>query len=753
MRTRRGFVRRYERKFAALLPIALVFALAVFARPALAIYGRAQGVLGAELVSFEPPLNPAERGEQANGETIDATISADGRYVVFETTATNLFENDGESETERKQAEPPGTIREGGIFRYDRVTGQLQLVASGNLVESDEGPSPGTVLLRGAANPSVSAEGRYIAFSSAERLIPRRSLDAGGEHEANVQVYVRDMDKAPDEAGAYTLVSSPDGVERPAVFAPPSEAPAGGNPGAEIWPNTSISVSGESADPDIDVIFRTEAESNLMNGKDVATPAHQLFVRDLQSNSTTLLSRNDETGEPVKSPEGASGPVLGPASISADGSTVSWVSTDATEQTHFLRWEHATSVEPYYLWRRWREPGALTRRITGVVDLDDPECTPAMQEEPLPDSPTATGPCYGPLTEPESRKTSIARSAPVLSANGYTVAFLASTGLRPQDLSKPSRLDVFVTSMLPGVSRKAGTSELTLAANGSGGRSLGSIESLALSADGSTIAFTTTRDLFVLPEPAPIGSFSPEPEQSELYVIHLRADTLERAVLSEEGGELDGPVEGEPTLTSDGSTLAFVAGAPNLFRDDFHNHGFRDAFVASLQAPTGTAEEFAGVDSIPAGFVLAGTASPELGVSVKRGRGGEVILLVETPSAGTITARAKGTIVATVKASRKGSKRKPKHKKETAELAHASAKAPAEGTTTVVLRLLPKYAKDLASAGRIKTVVSIDFAPSPAAETLSSEATATFYPAKTKPPPKKKSTRHASRGASARGPA
>jgi hypothetical protein len=138
-------------------------------------------------------------------------------------------------------------------------------------------------------------------------------------------------------------------------------------------------------------------------------------------------------------------------------------------------------------------------------------------------------------------------------------------------------------------------------------------------------------------------------------------------------------------------------------------------------------------------------------VSVKRGRAGEVILLVETPSAGTITARAKGTIVTTAKATRKGSKHKPKRKKTRVELAHASAQAPAEGTTTVVLHLLPKYAKDLASAGRIKAAVSIDFTPSPPAETLSSEATATFYAAKTKPAPKKKSARHASRGASTRG--
>jgi Tol biopolymer transport system component len=724
------------------------FALSGYTSRALAIYGPSAGGLGADLVSVDLASD-----EQADGETTDAAISADGRYVVFQTRAANLFESDGESESERAEAEPPGTTREGGIFRYDRLTGQLQLVASGNLIES-EGKNARTVLVRGAANLSVSAEGRYVAFSSAERLIPQRApatcqrQQASVQvctHEKNVQVYVRDMERRPGEAGAYKLVSAASGSEEPAQFAPPSSPLPSGNPGGEVWPHSSISISGEPGNPDVDVVFHTEAESNLLDNNAVSTPAHQLLVRDLQSNTTTLVSSDAETGQAVRGPAGLPGPALGPASISADGSTVSWVSTDAPSQTRFLGWEHATTEEPYYLWRRWREPGALIRRITGIVDLDDPACTAARQEEDLPDLPGATGPCYGPLTEPESRQSSISRAAPALSADGYTVAFLASTGLRPRDLSKPNRLDVFETSMLPGVSRKAGTSQLTLAANGSGGRSLGTIESVAISPDGSTVAFTSSRDLFVLSEPAPIGTFSPQPTESELYVIHLRADTLERALLAYGGGEPDGPVEGLPTLTADGSTLAFVAGAPNLFEGDAHNLGFLDAFTASFQTPSGIAPPPPGVNSIPGGFLLAGTVSPELGVRVRRGRSGEAILLVETPGPGTITARASGTVVTGAKASRRRSKRiSTRRKKATVELARASASAPAEGTTTLVLRVLPKYAKDLASAGRLRAAVGVVFTSSATGETLSSEAPVTFYAAKGKRAPKRKPARHGS---------
>ena len=67
--------------------------------------------------------------EQGNAPTTDADISADGRYVVFQTRATNFFEDDGgvDGPTGKEpDAEPPGTLREGGIFRYDRATGEIR---------------------------------------------------------------------------------------------------------------------------------------------------------------------------------------------------------------------------------------------------------------------------------------------------------------------------------------------------------------------------------------------------------------------------------------------------------------------------------------------------------------------------------------------------------------------------------------------------------------------------------------------------
>jgi hypothetical protein len=695
---------------------ATVLCLLVFAAPADAIYGPAAGGLGAEIVSVD---NASD--EQGDAATADAAISADGRYVIFQTKATNFFENDGETQQEREAAEPPGTLRAGGILRYDRITRELALVASGNLV-TGEGPEAGKLRVRGAANPSVSAEGRYIAFSTAQRLIPQ-------DKNENVDVYVRDMDLAPGAPGAYKLVSATSGGEEPASYAPRGTPLPGDEPGSEVWPNTAISAEGRY------VVFRTtELESNLPDHATVDTLPGQVFIRDLQAKTTTLVSF-EKKGEPKEG--GPAGGAVGPTSISADGSTVSWVSTNAPAQTRFLPGESLDSSQTYYLWRRWQEPSAATRRVTGIADPEDPECHEGEGVNTT--DQIARGPCYGPLTEPESSQAAISGAAPGLSADGYTVAFLASTSLRT-DVAKPSSLDVFLTSMRPGVTRKAGTSELTLAASGSGSRALGSIESLAISPDGSTLALTTQRDSFVLPAPAPIGSFRPQPTTRDLYVIHLGANTLERAVLGYESGEPNESVSLEPTLSQDGSTVAFVSSASNLIYGDAN--GFPDAFAATVHGPGGTGAPPAGVNAGSGGFSLSAIASPELGVSVKRAKDGGVILLVETPGPGKLMARALGSIPKAIagktakkagasSAAARGSKKSVK--KKTAPpvlLASASTAARSEGTTTLTLHLSSRYAKDLRRAGKLKAKVTIDFAPTTASESkLSDEVSATFVTA------------------------
>ena len=96
-------------------------------------------------------------------------LSQDGNYVVF-------------------QGKIAGVA---GVYRRDLQTGALEPVAPG---------APD------AAGPSVSAEGRYVAFTSTAELDPEATLppaDAGCP-----QVYVRDMTIEPGQPGAYVLASA-----------------------------------------------------------------------------------------------------------------------------------------------------------------------------------------------------------------------------------------------------------------------------------------------------------------------------------------------------------------------------------------------------------------------------------------------------------------------------------------------------------------------------------------------------------------
>jgi Tol biopolymer transport system component len=667
---------------------ALVGGSLAFAPAAHAIYGPVAGGFGADLVSVD---NAAD--EQGDAPSTDADISADGRYVVFQTKATNFFEDDGETQQEKAAEEPPGTLREGGIFRYDRETGQLQIVASGNLVVSEGKES--RVLVRGAQNPSISADGRYVAFVTGQRLIPNPQP----EKTENLEVYERDMDDSPGTPGADTLVSAQNGSEEAPHFEDASikEVP-GGDPGTQLWPNTAISADGRY------VLFRTaELKSSLPEATTPETEPNQLFVRDVQARTTTLVTQTG-TGTPAGGAEG-------PATLSADGSTVAWVGAHALQQTAFLPGEDAEEQVPYYLWRRWQEPHSPTRRITGIADPEDPQCEPGSSVEL---NPGREGPCYGPLSFQESHFAEINQQAPGLSADGYEVAFLAGSELRP-DVTKPDALDLFLTSMAAGVTRKAATSELTLAVKQAQGDSSASITSLAFSADGTHIAFVSQRNVFALPEPPLLGSVSATAKQDELYVVDRLTDTMERAVVGVESSEPNGSTLNNPTLTQDGSTVAFVSQASNLIAGDAN--GVSDAFTADLQAPAGIAPAPPGVNAPQEGFSLSTGASPELGLQVRRGKGGGLILLVETPGAGKLTAQARGTIA------KKVGKRT---KRTSVVMAHASATARAEGTTTLVLDLSSKYTKALSGSGKLKSTIAVDFTPPTPAEPLSAEASATF---------------------------
>jgi len=95
-------------------------------------------------------VSVASDGTEGNGYSWFPSISADGRYVAFESIASNLV--------------PGDTNGVSDVFVHDRLTGQTTRVS----VASD-----GTQGHSASDHPSISADGRYVAFESfASNLVP-----------------------------------------------------------------------------------------------------------------------------------------------------------------------------------------------------------------------------------------------------------------------------------------------------------------------------------------------------------------------------------------------------------------------------------------------------------------------------------------------------------------------------------------------------------------------------------------------------
>jgi len=105
------------------------------------VYDRHDKVM--ELVSV------SSNGEKANSASMNSSISGDGRYIAFSTNATNLVEGDTNSISD--------------VYLHDRMTGITERISTINGVEGN-----------GASDfPVLSPDGRYIAFESkASNLIP-----------------------------------------------------------------------------------------------------------------------------------------------------------------------------------------------------------------------------------------------------------------------------------------------------------------------------------------------------------------------------------------------------------------------------------------------------------------------------------------------------------------------------------------------------------------------------------------------------
>ncbi|MGH9008360.1 MAG: TolB family protein [Acidimicrobiia bacterium] len=201
-------------------------------------------------------------GRQSNGDSFSPSISADGRFVAFASDATALVTGDHN--------------RAGDVFVHDRRTGETSRssVTSG-----------GTQANGDSFSPSISADGRFVAFISEATNLVRGDTNSAADvfvHDRKTRRTTREslaFDGRQINGGAYSPSISRDG--RVVAFA---------------------TVAGNAAPADD-------------NG------ASDVFVRDRQTGRTRLVSadRNDRLSD-----RGSFAP-----SLSADGRFVAFVTDGA----------------------------------------------------------------------------------------------------------------------------------------------------------------------------------------------------------------------------------------------------------------------------------------------------------------------------------------------------------------------------------------------------------------------------------------
>ncbi|WP_201830396.1 PD40 domain-containing protein [Microvirga zambiensis] len=101
-------------------------------------------------------ISTAHGGAQANGTSIDASISGDGRYIVFRSNAPNLVHGDNN----------PGE----DLFRKDLSTGAVKLISTNVFGYQAEAP---------CENPQLSADGRYVVFDSGASSLVNNDTNNG----------------------------------------------------------------------------------------------------------------------------------------------------------------------------------------------------------------------------------------------------------------------------------------------------------------------------------------------------------------------------------------------------------------------------------------------------------------------------------------------------------------------------------------------------------------------------------------------
>jgi Ca2+-binding RTX toxin-like protein len=436
------------------------------------------------------PISVDSAGNQGNRDSYNPSISADGRFVAFYSQASNIV--------------PGDTNNSYDTFVRDTLTNTTTLVSldsAGNQGNSD------------SYSASISADGRFVAFSSeASNIVP-------GDTNNYADIFVRDR-----LTNTTTRVS----------------VDSAGNLGNRDSYSPSISADGRF------VAFYSEA-SKLVPGD--TDENGDIFVRDRLTNTTTPVSVNsagNQTSSESNFP-----------SISADGRFVAFESFGSDLVPGDINYDTETAVRDIFV--RDRLTNTTTR-----VSVD-----------------SAGNQAYR------------SSEGPSISADGRFVAFSSeASNIVPGDTN--SSQDVFVRDRLTNTTTR-------VSVNSAGNQGNSDSDSASISADGRFVAFTSRASNIV---PGDTNN------SYDLFVRDTLTNTTTRVSVDSAGNQ--GNFEsGSPSISADGRFVAFTSRASNIVPGQTNNT--QNIFVAdTIRTPNvlnGTANV---INGTPGNDNLTGTSGNDI---------------------------------------------------------------------------------------------------------------------------------------------
>jgi Tol biopolymer transport system component len=431
---------RYSKFLAGLVTSLIILSLVI--SPALAIAGDTTRV------------SVVSGGTQADGQSEFPSISANGRYVAFTSSASDLVSGDTNGSRD--------------VFVHNRLNGQTtrSSVASNGKEGNDR-----------SEFPSISADGRYVAFQSyASNLVSDDTNDWP-------DIFVHDL-----QEGGTTRVS---------VASDSTQAN-----GRSDYP--SISADGRY------VAFQSYA-SNLVSG-DTNNRDDEIYVHDRQTGITTRVSVASDGTE-------TNGGVSEVPSISANGRYVAFQS-DASN--------------------------LVSDDTNGKMDIFVHDLQ--------------TGTTTRVSVASNGTQGNSESNEPSISADGRYVAFQSfASNLVSDDIN--GQMDIFVHDRQVGT-----TTRVSVASNGTQGNYSSHYPSI--SADGRFVAFQS--DSYNLVSGDTNGTW-------DVFTHDLRSGQTVRVSVASNGAQAIGGVSEVPSISADGRYVAFESYASNLVSGD--TNGYPDIFV------------------------------------------------------------------------------------------------------------------------------------------------------------------------------